>query len=168
MSLRVLNAHRPGRHQDFLPVSSVDVPVLQQLFGAASDLQQRVHSSSLPYRCGDATFLIGALPDPSSPRPAGDDELNRLARAAATGELAFGLAVAPVGGRFRRVATIPVGERLPEALDAMRFNPFTCGGRLWPIGVLNRLRDYAYPLSQHVWTARRRTGRRARGQAEPA
>jgi hypothetical protein len=61
-----------------------------------------------------------------------------------------------------------VGERLPEALDAMRFNPFNCGGGLWPIGVLNRLRDYAYPLSQRSWTARRRTGRRARDHAEPA
>lgn len=168
MSLRVLDAHRPGRHQNFLPVSPVDLPVPQHFFGAASDVQQRVHSSSLPYRCGDATFLIGALPDPSSPRPAGDDELNRLARAAATGELAFGLTVAPVGGRFRRVATIPVGERLPRRSTPCASTPSPAEGGLWPIGVLNRLRDYAYPLSQHVWTARRRTGRRARGQAEPA
>jgi hypothetical protein len=168
MSVRVLDAYGRGRHQDFLLVSSVDLPVLHHLFVPASDVQQRVYSSSLPYRCGDATFLVGALPDPRSPRPAGDDELDRLARAAATGELAFGLAVAPVGGRFRRVATIRVGERLPEALDAMRFNPFNCGGGLWPIGVLNRLRDYAYPLSQRSWTERRRTGRRARGHAGPA
>jgi hypothetical protein len=168
MSLRVLDAYGPARHQDFLLVSSVDLPVLHHLFVPASDVEQRVYSSSLPYRSGDATFLVGALPDPGSPRPAGGDELDRLARAAATGQLAFGLAVAPVGRRFRRVASIRVGERLPEALDAMRFNPFSCGGGLRPIGMLNRLRDYAYPLSQRAWTARRRTGRRARSQGEPA
>lgn len=91
--------------------------------GHAIHLRGAVHRARLVIddtrHAPPSTFLIGALPDPSSPRPAGDDdELNRLAVA--------------------------------------------------PIGVLHRLRDYAYPLSQHVWTARLRTGRRARGQAEPA
>jgi hypothetical protein len=47
-----------------------------------------------------------------------------------------------------------VGSRLPPAADALRFNPFNCGGGLEPAGVLNRLRDYAYPLSQRAWALR--------------
>lgn len=155
MSLRVLDAYGEGRHQDLLLVTSVDLPVLHHLFVPASDVQQRVYSSSLPYRAGAETFLVGAVPDPLSPRPSGDDELDRLARAAATGRLRFGLATAPVGGRFRRIANLHVGERLPDELDALPFNPFNCGGGMRPVGLLNRLRDYAYPLSQRAWTARR-------------
>jgi hypothetical protein len=68
--------------------------------------------------------------------------------------LVFGLAIAPVNGRFRRVGTLHVRERLPDALDALRFSPFNCGGGLEPVGLLNRLRDYAYPLSQAAWARR--------------
>jgi hypothetical protein len=154
MSLRVLDAYGEGHHQDLLLVTSVDLPVLHHLFLPASDMQQRIYSSSLPYRAGAQTFLVGAEPDPRSPRPSGHDELDRLARAAATGELRFGLTTARIGGRFRRVATIHVGERLPDRLDALRFNPFNSGGGMRPVGLLNRLRDHAYPLSQRAWTAR--------------
>lgn len=76
-----------------------------------------------------------------------------MARAAATGNLAFGLAVARLSRRFRRVGTIHVGERLPD--DTLRFNPFNCGGGMRAAGTLNRLRDYAYPLSRRSWTFRR-------------
>lgn len=152
MSLRIRDAYGTGRHQDFLLVSSVDMPVLHHLLLPAGDVQQRVYSSSLPYRAGEETFLVGATPDADSPRPGGADELARLARAAATGRLTFGLDVAAVMGRFRRVATIHVGERLPHAADATRFNPFNSGGGLQPVGALNRLRDYAYPLSQRAWS----------------
>lgn len=72
-----------------------------------------------------------------------------MARAAATGNLAFGLAVARLSRRFRRVGTM----RLPD--DTLRFNPFNCGGGMRAAGTLNRLRDYAYPLSQRSWTFRR-------------
>jgi hypothetical protein len=154
VSLRVSDAYGPGRHQDLLMVTSVDLPVLHHLFVPATDVQQRVYSSSLPFRAGDRTFLVGVTPDPASPRPDGDDELDRLDRAASTGRLAFGLAVAPVRGRFRRVATLHVERRLPAEFDAVRFNPFNCGGGLEPAGVLNRLRDYAYPMSQAAWGRR--------------
>jgi hypothetical protein len=151
VSLRVVDAYGPGRHQDVMMVSSVDRPVLHHVFVPATDFQQRVYSSSLPYRAGDETFLLGVLPDPGSPRPDGDDEFDRLAAAAGTGRLSFVLAVAPVEGRFRPVGRLEVGEPLPPATDAMRFNPFNCGGGLEPTGFLNRLRDYAYPLSQAAW-----------------
>src|SRR5215213_4123491 len=161
MSLRVLDAYGPDRHQDVLMVSSVDLPVLHHIFVPAGDVQQRPYSSSLPYRVGGGeSVLLGVMPDARSPRPPGDDEFERLDRAAATGRLRFGFGVAPIGGRFRRVATLEVAERLPDTLDALRFNPFNCGGGLEPAGWLNRLRDYAYPLSQAAWGR----GERARAQ----
>lgn len=165
VSLRVVDAYGPAGHQDFMLVSSVDLPVLHHIFVPAADAQQRPYSSSLPYRAGDETFLVGVVPDAASPRPPGDDEFHRLQRAADTGRLTFGLAVAPVSGRFRRVGTLHVEQRLPQITDALRFSPFNCGGGLEPVGVLNRLRDYAYPLSQAAW-ARRRDGAQAQRLAD--
>ena len=165
VSLRVLDAYGQGAHQDFLLVSSVDLPVLHHLFVPATDVQQRPYSSSLPYRAGASTFIVGVIPDPRSPRPHGEDELDRLARAAATGRLTFGLAIASLGGRFRRVGTLLVEERLPPEADALRFNPFNCGGGMWPVSLLNRLRDHAYPLSQRAW-GRRGDGAHAQLQAD--
>ncbi len=156
MSVRVPDAYGAGRHQDFLMVTSVDVPVANRGFVPASDVQQRVYSSSLPYRAGGQRLLVGAVPRPESPRGEGDDELERLAAAAATGALAFDLAVAARWGRFRPVAELRVGRRLPPEADALAFNPWNSGGGLEPTGLLNRLRDYAYPLSQRAWRRSRR------------
>jgi hypothetical protein len=165
VSLRVLDAYGPARHQDFLLVSSVDLPVLHHVFVPASDVQQRPYSSSLPFRAGDETFLVGVVSDPHSPRPPGDDEFDRLQRAASTGRLTFGLAVAPLGGRFWRIGSLHVGERLPQSIDALRFDPLNCGGGLRLAGAINRLRDYAYPLSQGAW-ARRNDGALAQEHAD--
>jgi hypothetical protein len=161
----VLDAYGRGRHQDVLMVSSIDLPVLHHIFVPAGDVQQRPYSSSLPYRAAGKTFLLGVMPDRASPRPSGGDEFDRLGRAAATGRLSFELAVAPLGRRFRRVGALRVEDRLPDALDALRFNPFNCGGGLEPAGWLNRLRDYAYPLSQAAW-GRREGGTQAQHLAE--
>ena len=65
------------------------------------------------------------------------------------------------GGRFRRVGTLHVGERLPPVLDALRFNPFN--GALEPVGLVNRLREQAYPRSQAAWA---RNPALARAQAD--
>jgi hypothetical protein len=130
LAVRIPDAYGPGADQDFLLVTSVDRPVLHHIFVPAKDPQARVYSSSLPYRAGDERFLVGALPE---------------------GEDRFALAVAAVGGRFRRVATLEVGARLPDAANGIRFNPFNTGGGLEPTGPLNRLRDYAYPMSQRAW-----------------
>jgi hypothetical protein len=54
---------------------------------------------------------------------------------------------------------------LAQEVNALRFNPFHCGGGMSPVSVLNRLRDYAYPLSQRAW-ARRGDGARAQLQAD--
>src|SRR5829696_3950772 len=56
MSVRVLDAYGPGRHQDVLLVTSVDAAVLHHVFVPAGDVQQRPYSSSLPYRVGEETF----------------------------------------------------------------------------------------------------------------
>ena len=154
MSIRLPDVHGPGRHQDFMLVTSADLPIVHHGFLPAADVWQRPYTSALPYRAGDDLFLVGALPDPHGPRPDGKDELDRLAKAAATGELRFRLAVATPMGRFRPVGEIRIGARLPHELDAIQMNPFNTGGGLAPAGFLNRLRDYAYPLSQAGWRAR--------------
>jgi len=151
MSIRVVDAYGAGQHQDFLLVTSMDLPVLHHLFLPAGDVQQRPYSSSLPYRAGDRSFIIGARPVPDSPRPDGEDEFDRLERAARTGRLRFELVIASAFGRFVRVGALHVEARLPAALDALRYSPFNTGGGLTPVGALNRLRDYAYPLSQRAW-----------------
>ncbi|HEX2104597.1 MAG TPA: hypothetical protein VHF51_13160 [Solirubrobacteraceae bacterium] len=156
MSIRVLDAYGSGRHQDFLLVSSADLPVLHHVFLPAADTQQRPYTSSLPYRSGGTLFVVGALPDERSPRPDGDDEFHRLRAAAATGQLRFQLAVASIMGTFRPVADIRIGAPLPATADALRFNPWNTGGGLEPAGVLNAMRRYAYPMSQWAWRQARR------------
>jgi hypothetical protein len=158
ISIRVLDAHGPGRHQDFLLVTSADIPVVHHVFLPARDVQQRPYSSSLPYRAGRDVFLVGALPHADSPRPEGRTELDRLRAAAATGRLRFHLAVAPVMGRFTPVAELRIGAPLPAVLDALRFDPWNTGGGLEPAGVLNRMRRYAYPMSQWAWRRARPGG----------
>jgi hypothetical protein len=151
MSIRVPDAYGPGAHQDLLLVTSADIPVVHHLFLPAGDVQQRPYTSSLPYRAGDERFLVGALPDPASPRPSGSDELDRLRRAAETGRLRFKLGLAPLLGRFRPVGEIWIESLLPPELDALRFNPWNTGGGLVPAGWLNGARDRAYKMSQAAW-----------------
>jgi hypothetical protein len=166
MSIRVPHAYGRHRPQDLMLVTSADLPVLHHVFLPASDGQARPYSSSLLFRAGDESFLIGALPDPASPRPQGGTDLERLARAAATGGLRFDLAVAPVMGRFRAVAAIVIGERLPPELDALRFDAWNCGGGLSPVGTLNRMRSSAYALSQTAWGRTRSGASRRQDEAD--
>jgi hypothetical protein len=154
VSIRVLNAYGDGRHQDFLMVSSVDLPLLHHVFLPATDVQQRPYSSSLPYRAGARTFLVGVRAAPDSPRPSGGNEFDRLARAAESGRLRFDFLIASLLGRFERVGEVQIESRLPDEVDALRFNPFTTGADLEPVGTLNRWRRDAYPLSQRAWGAR--------------
>ncbi|WP_372792032.1 hypothetical protein [Paraconexibacter sp.] len=155
VAIRVPDAYGAGHHQDVLAVSSTGAPGLRHVFLPAGDVQQRLYSSSLLYRAGSERFVIAVRPVADSPRPGGDDEFDRLARAAATGALRFELVIARPTGSFTRVGELRIRDPLPDTLDALRFNPFNCGGGLEPTGLLNRLRDYAYPLSQRAWARRR-------------
>ncbi len=74
---------RARRHQDLLLVTSADLPLVHHIFLPADDVQKRPYTSSLPYRAGADTFLVGALPNADSARPEGKDGLDRLDRAAA-------------------------------------------------------------------------------------
>ena len=156
ISIRVLGAYGEGRPQDLLLVSSVDLPLLHHVFVPSRDTQSRPYSSSLPYRAGDRTFLIGARPRPESPRPGGDDEFDRLEAAARTGRLRFDLTTSALFGRFDRIGELRIGARLPPDADALRFNPFNTGPDLEPVGALNRWRRAAYPLSQQAWGGTRK------------
>jgi hypothetical protein len=168
ISIRVLEPFERGRHQDFLLVTSVDRPILHHVFVPASDVQQRIYTSSLPYRAGDERFLVGVLPRDRSPRGVGRTEFDRLATAAATGELAFDVAVASVEGRFTPVAELRIGDRLPAAFDALRFNPWNTGAGLEPAGWLNGARRRAYELSQRAWGRAQSEGERHQRDAEAA
>jgi hypothetical protein len=163
LSIRLPDVYGPGRPQDLLLVSSADLPIVHHVFLPSDDVQARPYTSSLPYRAGEETFLVGALPHPDSPRPEGRDEFDRLAKAAALG-LRLRIAVSPVMGRFRPVAELRVGARLPRSVDALRFHPGNSGGGMHPVGALNAMRDLSYPLSQAAW--RRTRGGAARQQEE--
>jgi hypothetical protein len=129
LALRLVDVHGPGRHQDFLLVSSGDGPLVHHLLLPTRNPRALPYSSLVPYRAGDDTFLVGA-------------------RASRDG---FDLAIAPVGGKLRPVGHITVGERLPAEANRIRFNPWNTGGGIEPTGLINRLRDYAYPASQKGW-----------------
>ena len=130
MSLRVTDAYGPGAHQDLLMVTSVDAPILHHVFLPTYRIDGRPYSTSLPYAAGGERFLIGAVPHSTE---------------------SFSLSVAAVGGRFEPIAELAIGDRLPESADTMRFNPFNTGGGLEPVGLLNRWRRKAYPMSQETW-----------------
>ena len=168
MSIRVLDAYGADQHQDLMLISSVDLPILHHIFVPVRDAWQAPYSSSLPYRAGDARFLIGALPRLTQPRPPGDTEFERLARAAAGGHLSFGLAVARTEGRFRAVGRLQLGLQLSPALDALRFNPWNTGGGLEPAGWLQTARFQAYRRSQAAWGRTQHDGDEHQSAAEAA
>jgi hypothetical protein len=141
--LRVLDAYGPGAHQDILLTSTVDRPILRRIFLPARSFTARPYGSGVSYRAGTVTFRLGLVP---------------------LGGRGFALGCS-AGGPFRRVGLVEVGARLPASAEAVRLHPYNGGGGLEPIGMINRLRDYAYPLSQAAWTPFSRTAssdRRAR------
>ena len=128
LAVRLLDAHGPNRHQDFLLVTSADGPILHHLIlpGPLGPYGQS-YSSVLGYRIGDRLRLVGALPR----RPD------------------FDLAVAPLRGRWTPLGRLRLGERLSqEASDELRFNPWNTGGGIRPTGPFQGIRDPAYRGSQ--------------------
>lgn len=149
MAIRLLDAHGPSRHQDFLLVTSGDGAVIQHLLLPARRFSSRPYSSVLPYRAGDETFLIGARAVGAP--PVADDEFDELARFARRRGPAFEMCIAPLGRRLRPIGEITLGKRLEPDANRIRFDPWNTGGGLEPATALNRIRAYVYPSSQSAW-----------------
>jgi hypothetical protein len=148
VAIRVLDAHGPGAHQDFLLATSADVPVAHHALLPATSFFDRTFSSILVYSIGGRTRLVGARPTSQAPHGAGKG-LDGVATAAARGELAYDLGLAQPFGRFQTVARIEVGDRLPDdESERLRFNVWNSGGGIRPGGPFQGLRLPAYEGSQ--------------------
>ena len=148
IAIRVLDAHGPGGHQDFLLVTSTDVPVAHHALLPARSYFDRTFSSILVYSIGGATRLVGALPRTSVPH-GGDTGLGGVALAAARGDLAYDLALAAPFRRFGAVARLNVGDRLPDdESERLCFNAWNTGGGIKPTGPFSGVRLPAYEGSQ--------------------
>lgn len=131
LALRIPDLHGPGRHQDLLLTTSVDVPLLHHLPLPATGPRSQTYSSLLSYRVAGRDVLLGA-------QPVGGDEC------------AFALALAPHRGRFRKLGLLRLGTPLPRDESAhLHFDPWNTGGGLEPTPHwLQRLRAPAYKGSQ--------------------
>lgn len=136
IAIRVPDAYGPEAHQDLLFITSADGAIVHHVFLPARGVHARPFSSALPYAAGGRRFLLGVLP---------------------SSEGRFHLAVAPLMGRFRPIGELRIGAELPLEDEDLRFNVReNCGGGLAPVGAINRMRDFAYPMSQWAWGLTRR------------
>jgi hypothetical protein len=148
VAVRVPDAYGPGRPQDFLASSSADLPLVRRLLFPARSFLHVAFSSALPYRVAGRKVVTVLRPRPApgpSPWPRTGRSLADLRAAAATGDLAYELRLAGSLGRSRTVAVLTVGGLLdPAATEALRFNPWTTGQGIRPVGRLNLLRRRSY------------------------
>lgn len=152
MAIRLVDAHGPDRPQDLLLVTSGDGAVVHHLFVPSKGFFALPYSSVLVFRGDGDAFVVGARLAPGAARASGrGSELEDLSAAAETGELRYDVGVAPVRGRMTPVATLTVGDRLPDERNGLRFNPWHTGGGLEPTGPVNRMRRWVYPRSQEGW-----------------
>lgn len=148
VAVRLPDAYGRGRAQDFLVTSSADLPLARRLVFPGRSFLHRSFSSALPYRVGGREGVTVLRPQlarwPRTGRALAD-----LSSAAATGQLVFELRLAGSLGRSRTVGLLAVGDPLdPAATEALRFNPWTTGEGIVPVGRLNRLRRPSYASSQ--------------------
>jgi hypothetical protein len=155
VAVKLPDAHGPGADQDLLVTSSIDRPLLRRLLFPATSFARGAFSSALPYQLGDrrvVLLLVPVLPDGSRPS---DRAVRRrggaLAEldAAISAGLQFQLRTAGSLGPSLPLATLTIGPPLPtEQTEQLRFNPWTTGPGIRPVGWLNLLRDTAYRASQ--------------------
>lgn len=157
VAVKLPDAYGPGADQDLLVTSSIDRPLLRRLLFPATSFVRGAFSTALPYQLGDQRVVLllvpalpdGGLPDGAVPRRRG--ALAELDAAVAAG-LQFQLRTAGSLGRSQPLATLTTGPPLPtEQTEQLRFNPWTTGPGIRPIGWLNLLRDTAYRASQRGW-----------------
>jgi hypothetical protein len=141
-AIRVVDAYGNGEHQDFLLASSLAAPLGRHLLVPGWDFGQAFYSSLLTYRIGSHRLVFGAALE--QPVGASLDEVERTLQ---QGDRRLRLlAAGPLGG-WRDIAHVDIEARAPQAQD-LRFNPWTMGGGIMPLGPLNGLRDPAYRASQ--------------------
>lgn len=152
LTVRFVNVHGPGRHQDFLMVESLDGAPGHHVILPVRSFFDRPYSSILLYRIGSEIRLVGAL-QVTDPEP-GATAFAELERTAGERAVAFDLAVASLRGRWQAIGRIRLGERLALSEgERIRFNPWNTGGGIRPTGPLMGVRDAAYRGSQRGWRA---------------
>jgi hypothetical protein len=148
VAVRLPNAYGPGRAQDFLVTGSADLPLARRLLFPGRSFLHQSFSSALPYRVGGRELVTVLRPRPGR-WPRTGRALADLSSAAAGGGLVYELRLAGSLGRSRTVGMLAVGAPLdPAATEALRFNPWTTGEDITPVGRLNRLRRPSYASSQ--------------------
>lgn len=150
LAVRILDAHGPDRHQDFLLATGASARIARNLLlpGVGGFFGQ-TFSSLLPYRVGGQLRMVGARSAvASSHRRRGS--LNEVREADARRELRFRLMFAPLSGDWAPFAELELDRRLPDSeTEHLAFTPWNTGGGIRPAGPLQRLRRAAYRGSQH-------------------
>jgi hypothetical protein len=149
LALRLVDVHGPGRHQDFVLVTSADGPLLHHLllpnlrgfFGQS-------FSSLLLYRVGGRLRVVGAQPV-ARVRHAVRGALPELIAGAGQPGVHFRIALASPLGRWQPVGDLRLLVRLSdEETERLAFTPWNTGGGIRPVGPLMGLRRAAYRGSQ--------------------
>jgi hypothetical protein len=144
LALRFPDAFGAGEHQDLLLVSSGVAPLARHALLPSRGFCDRPYSSVLPYRLQGETAMLGARAVAPAPGP----KLAEL-REREVGGLVFELLLADVGGSWKSVGRLALGERMPpEQTERLWFDPTNTGGGLELAGSLNRLRGPSYRASQ--------------------
>jgi len=160
VAVKLPDAYGPGRAQDFLVTSSADLPLVRRLLFPGRSFLGRSFSSALPYLVAGRR-VVTVLASRRGPWPRTGRALADLQVAAATGELVYELRLAGSLGRSRTVGRLTVGAPLGRRDSAaLRFNPWTGGDGLVPVGWLNRLRRPSYAASQQGGREGGRPGQR--------
>jgi hypothetical protein len=136
-------AVRIAGDQDLLLASSAAAPLLRFAPRPARTFAGTTLTSLLPLDAGGRSVLVAARVHHAP--VAAEDQLAQLEAAAAVAPVGVAIAVAGPVSRWRRIATIDVGERLPAAeARKLAFDPFVSAGGLVPRGRINALRAPAY------------------------
>jgi hypothetical protein len=144
LAIRAPDAHGPGRHQDFLLVSSALPPGGRHTILPSRGFADLPYSTVLPYRLRGKTVLFAARA--LGPRPG--PKLEDLSR---EGPIAFEfeLKIAGVTGGWQSFGRLALERRLPpEQTERLGFDPTNAGGGLELVGLLNKARGSAYEASQ--------------------